>query len=307
MVRLALETLGTASVSARSCQKAPAAPGVWRLVAALCEAGQWPEANWPTVLQAVATSSKWLLNAHEDSTFAVSDAFVDDACAAAAALLPFAPRSLAPKLVPLLSAPDSQLRAAAGRRLQGHCWVPGDLGAGEQNQELRSEDDEKGGPWSTARALETFGALLEADSLPSEAASTPTAQGPSCGDVAYVVLGSVFGRELTDAVWAVEEALNGVATWETDGGSEEDSDEEGPTVPSAASVSSSHRSYGRRFRLAGTEQGSLEDPCADPATPASSSRGRRRAWLSTARQLPLPLDVEHACAASLAAWETLLR
>ncbi|CAE7554833.1 unnamed protein product, partial [Symbiodinium necroappetens] len=138
MVRLALETLGTASVSARSCQKAPAAPGVWRLVAALCEAGQWPEANWPTVLQAVATSSKWLLNAHEDSTFAVSDAFVDDACAAAAALLPFAPRSLAPKLVPLLSAPDSQLRAAAGRRLQGHCWVPGDLGAGEQNQELRS-------------------------------------------------------------------------------------------------------------------------------------------------------------------------
>ncbi|CAE7777634.1 unnamed protein product, partial [Symbiodinium sp. CCMP2456] len=78
MVRLALESLGSASVSARSRPKAPAAPGVWRLVAALCEAAQWPEANWPTVLQAVATSSKWLLNAHEDSTFSVSDAFVDD-------------------------------------------------------------------------------------------------------------------------------------------------------------------------------------------------------------------------------------
>ena len=120
MVRLALESLGTASVSALARPKAPAAPGVWRLVAALCEAGQWPEANWPTVLQAwhlrtfekgkpyytslllnlnlpdpgarkqqelklaafyqaVATSSKWLLNVHEDSTFPVSDAFVDDA------------------------------------------------------------------------------------------------------------------------------------------------------------------------------------------------------------------------------------
>ena len=52
------------------------------------------------------------------------------------------------------------------------------------------------------------GALLQADTQPTEA-SGEAAQGslPSCGDVAYVVVGAVFGRELTDGAWAVEETV----------------------------------------------------------------------------------------------------
>ena len=80
MVRLVLETLGgSVSVLVAGPSKAPTAPGVWRLVAALCKTGQWPEANWPAVLQATAKASKWLLTAHEASANPVSDAFIDDA------------------------------------------------------------------------------------------------------------------------------------------------------------------------------------------------------------------------------------
>ncbi|CAE7294481.1 unnamed protein product [Symbiodinium natans] len=289
MVRLVLETLGgSVSVLVAGPSKAPTAPGVWRLVAALCKTGQWPEANWPAVLQATAKASKWLLTAHEASANPVSDAFIDDACAAAAALLPWVPSALAPSLAPLLSAPDSQLRGAASQRLQAHRWVPGraELCSEEGKEDSLPECPDKGQDesWPAPRALVSLKALLEADTQPTEA-SGEAAQGslPSCGDVAYVVVGAVFGRELTDGAWAVEDALSAVAAWEVSGDSDDSGGESAePGTLEQGQVLVPQRSLALQRMLktsstagkatAGTSEplAVSEDLYTDPATPASS-------------------------------------
>ena len=48
-------------------------PGTWRLVAALCRHGQWPESSWPGVLQSLVEANHWLASAQLSAFVEESD------------------------------------------------------------------------------------------------------------------------------------------------------------------------------------------------------------------------------------------
>ncbi|CAJ1438371.1 unnamed protein product [Effrenium voratum] len=196
MTRLALEMLGAApgpAALAAPKKPLPAMPGTWRLVAALCRHGQWPESSWPGVLQSLVEANHWLASAQ-------LSAFVEDAFCAAAELLPLGPVPL-DHLASLLHCSDAGLRSAAARQLQRRSWVP--------------QAEAEATPSPAQEALEKLAGLLEAESEEKEPSEGESGAGAaSAGDVSFCVLKAVLGQEMTHTVWSAGEALSTLASWE---------------------------------------------------------------------------------------------
>lgn len=269
MHRFTLELLGGLGPKQQeNCPNTPLQPGAFRLVAAVCKSGLWPDASWTHVLSAVTRAAELSSTLPQP----VAQAFVDDASRHAATVIPYVPAARANALASFFGVSSEELRMSAVTRLRSQLLVPRSMAPAEGDKNI-------------VDALREFKSAFADDDADTGEPAQALPRG--CENIVFSTFSTVFGKDLVEHLWSAKTALDQFILWEAGfSGEDGDSDTDGDLVAQNDSIMRHSRS--RRASSASSISDLQEATASGQPSHLSAQLGRR-------------------CIAAFSAWEVTLR